>query len=82
MLMRDMQGVRSFQFVQEARKSVKVFLAVADDFDSAKEVPRIAAYVRDRLGPTVESNVQFVDRLEAEKSGKFRYVICKVTNQP
>lgn len=76
-IVRDLVGVESFKIVQESRERTTVQLVVNDRFDRGNASGIIAAF-RQRLGPAVEVNVEFVPQIAPEKSGKFRYVVSHV----
>lgn len=73
-VVRDLPGVEAFKIVQESLQRTTVQLVVNPSFDHAMR-PKIVAGFRQRLGQEVDIDVQFVERIAAEKSGKFRYVI-------
>ena len=76
-VVRDLAGVEAFKIVQESIEHTRVQLVVNAAFDPGL-CPKIAAGFRQRLGPAVNVDVQLVERIAAEKSGKFRYVISHV----
>jgi phenylacetate-CoA ligase len=73
-VVRDLPGVRAFKVVQETLGRTTVLLAVDATFDRAN-VEVIVAGFRRRLGASVDVNVEFVDHIGPEKSGKYRYVV-------
>ncbi len=73
-ILRDLQGVRAFKVVQESQALTRVLLVTDEGF--APDTPaRIMTAFRQRLGADVSVVVDLVDRIPAEKSGKFRYLI-------
>ena len=76
-ILRDLPGVLSFKIVQETIQHTAVQLVVDDRFERARSGEIVAAFQR-RLGAQVQVDLQFVDRIAAEKSGKFRYVVSRV----
>ncbi len=73
-ILRDLIGVRSFKVVQESRALTRVLL-VTDASFSNTSVDVIVKGFRQRLGADVQVQVDLVDDIPAEKSGKFRYII-------
>ena len=73
-ILRDLPGVQAFKVVQESRALTRVLL-VTDAAFAPDAVSRIVAGFRQRLGAQVEVQVDLVDNIPAEKSGKFRYII-------
>ena len=76
-ILRDLPGVQSFKIVQDSLMHTTVQLVVDDQFDRSSS-PDIANGFKRRLGEAVHIDVQFVDHIPAEKSGKFRYVVSHV----
>lgn len=77
-ILRDLAGVRQFKIIQESLLHTRVLLAIDDDFDPALcEV--IASQARARLGHSVNVAVELVDAIAPEKSGKYRYVMSKLS---
>ena len=73
-ILRDLAGVNSFKVVQESRTLTRVML-VTDDKFAPGAVAQIVSGFKQRLGTNVTVEVDRVDSIPAEKSGKFRYVI-------
>jgi len=76
-VVRDLPGVRSFKIVQETREHTQVQLVTDAGFDRRRASDIVDGFRR-RLGSAVEVDVQFVDHIPPEKSGKFRYVVSRV----
>jgi phenylacetate-CoA ligase len=77
-VVRDLPGVRAFKVVQESLGRTTVLLAADPTFDRSN-IDVIVAGFRRRLGASVDVNVEFVDRIGPEKSGKYRYVVSHAT---
>jgi phenylacetate-CoA ligase len=71
-------GVESFKIVQETMACTRVFLVPAAGFDPAS-IARIEQGFKRRLGRGVEVAVELVDAVPLEASGKFRYVVSRVS---
>lgn len=76
-ILRDLPGVQSFKIVQESLQHTTVQLVVDQRFERHRSDEIVTAFRR-RLGASVHVDVQFVDDIAAEKSGKFRYVVSHV----
>jgi phenylacetate-CoA ligase len=76
-VVRDLPGIAQFRIVQESRERTVVQLVPAPSFDP-DAVQRIRGGIRERLGAEVEVDVQTVDSIPAERSGKYRYVVSHV----
>jgi phenylacetate-CoA ligase len=79
-VVRDVPGIARFKIVQESREHTRVLLVADATFDS-RDTPRIQQGMAQRLGPGTRVDVEFVDDIPAERSGKYRYVISKVAPQ-
>ena len=73
-IVRDLAGVQSFKVVQESLSLTRLMLVVDASFDRSK-VAQIVTGFKQRLGQQVRVEVEFVDRIPAERSGKFRYIV-------
>lgn len=78
MVLRDMPGVRQFKIVQETVTEVRLQLVVAEDFDALKQKPQIETVFRHHLGNNLQLTIDFVPKIEPERSGKYRYVVSHV----
>jgi len=77
-ILRDLPGVTEFKIVQESIDLTRVIISVDDDF-LTESTQKIEKKFQERLGKDVTISVEIVDNVPAEKSGKFRYVISKVS---
>lgn len=75
-ILRDLPQVKAFKIVQETLDLTRV--QVVTDAPLASIRPAIVDGFRSRLGAGVEVEVEQVEAIAPEKSGKFRYVISKV----
>lgn len=75
-VVRDLPGVRQFKIIQESRDRTRVLLVAGDGFSPAV-AETIRTGFRARLGEPVQIDVQCVDDIPAEASGKFRYVVSQ-----
>ena len=80
-ILRDLPGVQAFKIVQETLQHTTVQLVVDDCFEGARSGDIVVAFKR-RLGESVQVDLQFVERIAAERSGKFRYVVSRVAGTP
>jgi phenylacetate-CoA ligase len=76
-ILRDLPGVESFKIVQETLQHTTVQLVVDDRFEHDRSGDIVTAFQR-RLGTSVHVDLQFLDRIPADNSGKFRYVVSQV----
>ena len=80
-VLRDLPGVAGFKIVQESRELTRVLLVPGPEMSGDAKAAAIASIERGlkaRLGEQVTVEVALVDRIPAERSGKFRYVVSKV----
>ncbi len=78
-VVRDLPGVQRFKIVQHSLERTQVFMQVGPGFDRERHLPSIVGGFKQRLGSVVQVDVEWVDDIPAEKSGKFRYVVSLVT---
>lgn len=74
---RDLPGVARFRIEQRSR-ALTVVKIVAEAGFAPESVARIVHDFKARLGQGVEIQVEQVDEIPAEASGKFRYVVSAV----
>jgi len=70
---KGIDGIVSFQIIQEIETEITLRLVVSDDYNKVEESNFLSA-IRERVGKKIEINVQYVDEILREKSGKFRIV--------
>ncbi|WP_326540117.1 phenylacetate--CoA ligase family protein [Pseudorhodoferax sp.] len=74
---RDLPGVRRFRIEQLSLEHTQVTVEASEAFGDS-DVRRIVDDFRNRLGAGVRVDVNVVDEIAPEKSGKFRYVVSRV----
>ena len=72
--------IRESQIVQESTDVVRVRIAAGDDFTADREASLYAAFC-ERIGPGVTVHIERVHGIPRERSGKFRWVVSKVSHQ-
>jgi phenylacetate-CoA ligase len=77
-VLRDMQGVEKFKIVQETLELTRVQMQVRPGADRDAMRTTIVEAFRRRLGAQVRVEIEWVDAIAAERSGKFRYVVSHV----
>ena len=65
------EWIRQYQLVQERRDRVVLYV-VADTPPTAERVAEVAGVARPLLGPAVEFELQLVERIPFESTGKLR----------
>lgn len=70
-------GVAQMQIVQESRTHFRFRVVRGPDFGSASEAT-MAALVRERFGPNTRHELEFVEAIPQEPSGKYRFCISRV----
>ncbi|MGE0809038.1 MAG: phenylacetate--CoA ligase family protein [Immundisolibacter sp.] len=76
-IVRDLPGIRQFKIVQESVDHTRFLLCTDGEFEPANR-DKIVRDAQARLGATVRVDVELVDTIAAEASGKFRYVVSRV----
>jgi phenylacetate-CoA ligase len=78
-LLRDMPGVNGFKVIQETLQYCRLQLLTDARYQPAASEPRLRDTFRDRLGAGVRLDIEYVAAIEPEQSGKYRYVVSKVS---
>ena len=73
-LMKNAGGVVNAQLEQESIEKLKIRLVVDENY-SEKDEKEILREARDRLGSTMKIDFEYVDRIDREQNGKYRYVM-------
>ncbi len=76
-VLRDLPEVANFRIVQPSRTRLEVSVVKGSGYRQATE-DRIREALKQRLGQNVEIVFDYPDRIERERSGKFRYVVSRV----
>jgi phenylacetate-CoA ligase len=76
-VVRDLAGIETFKIIQESRQLVRVQLVKNGRYDKSIETALVEGF-RNRLGRSVDVAVETVASIEAEASGKRRYVVSRV----
>ncbi|MFY7863786.1 phenylacetate--CoA ligase family protein [Roseateles sp.] len=76
-VLRDLPEVQAFKIVQHTRQHVCVQIVPASGFSAEQEALIVKGF-QQRLGSSVRVEVQCVDAIDPERSGKFRYVVSHV----
>lgn len=71
------EGIRQMQIVQDALDRITLNL-VPEGSRGAAAGREIAAYIREEFGAMTEVNVRWLQAIEREPSGKYRFSVCKV----
>lgn len=79
-ILRDLPQVRAFKIIQESLDLTRVLVVLEVELDPELRMKIVQGF-QARLGKDVEIQVEKVAEIPAEKSGKFRYVISKVSSK-
>ena len=77
--LRDIAGIEAFKIIQESLERTHVLIVPGPACDVPAAITRIQREIAARLGVGVAVNVEEAAEIPAEKSGKYRYVVSKVT---
>jgi phenylacetate-CoA ligase len=77
-VLRDMPQIRSFKIIQESLELTRVWV-VGEAALSLEVTTKIEQGFKARLGHAVNIVIEQMAEIPAEKSGKFRYVVSKIT---
>ncbi len=78
-VIRSLPGIYQFKIIQESIELTHVLL-VPDDAYLPGHTETIRAGFQERLGQGVKINIKLVESISPESSGKYRYVVSKVTH--
>ena len=70
-------GLEQMQVVQASAEEIVVNVVRAPDFSAATE-EALLTEVRSVLGPGIEIHANYVERIPQERSGKYRFAICRI----
>lgn len=76
-VVRDVEGIQGFKIIQESRHWTRVLLVSGPGF-KPESLFDIETGLRARLGEGVRVDVELVQDIPSEASGKFRYVVSKM----
>ena len=79
-VIRDIAGIERFKIIQESLDHTRVLLEPGPGYDPAA-ASIIVTGLKARLGPEVRVDVEVVDQIPVERSGKFRYVVSNVAGR-
>jgi phenylacetate-CoA ligase len=79
-VLRELEEVSDFKIIQESLQLTRIQIVGSASYDQHVE-QKVVDGIKARLGSEVTIEVTQVSEIEAEKSGKFRYVISKVETQ-
>ncbi|HEY9381011.1 MAG TPA: phenylacetate--CoA ligase family protein [Burkholderiales bacterium] len=80
-VLRRLPGMCQFKIIQESLERIRLQLVVTAAFDAREATPQIERQFRHFLGP-VRVEIEYVDRIEPEPSGKYAYVVTRIKSPP
>ena len=78
-ILRDLDWVAAFKIVQESLFLTRVEVVLTSGKLNKEQCALIVSGFKKRLGESVDIEVEQLSEISPEKSGKYRYVISKVT---
>ena len=76
-VLRDIEGIESFKITQYSLDNTTVQIVKNQQYKQQSEI-KIQQEFQQRLGSAVVVNVEYIEAIAKEKSGKFRYVVSHV----
>jgi phenylacetate-CoA ligase len=70
-------GIKQMQVIQEEARRLEVNLVPGAEYGPATEAELVTS-LQEYLGPEVAVGVNRVDRIPQEKTGKYRFTICRL----
>lgn len=80
-IIRTIEGIVEFKIIQQDIHTIDVLLKTAPDIYQDTSTQTIVSGFRKRMGANVSVNIEFVDTIERDPSGKFRYVVSKLARK-
>ncbi len=77
-IMRSIEGVKQFKIVQETQTDIYVKIVRGKAFRE-NNIPQLQDMFKKELEQGVRVNIDFVERVELERSGKLRSVVSKIS---
>ena len=72
--LKDVNGVMKFQAIQDKKDAIKILLVTDSKLFSEKDQRVFMANLRARVGEKMQIDLEFVDEIANEASGKFRMI--------
>jgi phenylacetate-CoA ligase len=76
--MRDIEGVGEFKVIQHALERIEVQVVPNAKWQDCRK-DEIIDHFKDRLGKGVQVDIDMMDAIPPEASGKYRYVVSRVS---
>jgi len=76
-ILRELEGIEEFKVIQESKQLTRIELVPTNTL-SDELATKIIEGFKARLGQEVEIQLDVMEKIAAEKSGKFRYIVSKV----
>ncbi len=76
-ILRDLPGIAEFKIVQRAEDKLDIYIVRGARYDRALE-EHIRRAVAEKMGTELEVNFRYLDAIEPEAAGKYRYVVSEV----
>jgi phenylacetate-CoA ligase len=81
-IVRDIPGVDKFKIIQHTVDDVQVLVKAIPSLFPAEGNDMIVQGIKKRMGDSVNVRVEFVDEIPLDSSGKYRYVVSHVAQNP
>lgn len=79
MVLRDMPGVNGFKIIQESLTHCRLQLVTDSRYTRPESEAKIRRTFCARLGEAVRTDIDYVSAIEPERTGKYRYVVSRVS---
>jgi len=74
---KPLHAVAESQIIQEDREHIRIKIVRLANYED-KESEHLLREIKKRVGEDMDVRLEFVDRIERTKAGKFRWVISNV----
>lgn len=79
-LFTPIEGIGRFQVLQEELAKLSLYLVTNRDYRAEASEPIIMDYLSKICGPGLDIEIRYVDSIPIPPSGKYRYIISRVTD--
>lgn len=80
-VVRDIEGVAEFKIIQEELDQVRVKIITHPNLFPSDGPMRIVRGIKKRMGEDVRVEIEMVDHIPRDASGKYRYVVSRVAEK-
>lgn len=73
-------GIKQFQVIQESKTEIRIQIVIDWSIFDSSSIPKLTRKILDYCGDDMGVDFKIVDEIEPTKSGKYRFVISKLSD--